>query len=250
MIEKYLKRIGFEGEIKHDVETLSKLQHHHLLSIPYENLDIMRDIPLSLEVEDMYEKMINKQRGGYCFELNGLYAWLLKSLGFEVTEYMARFFEDEPDLPPMRRHRVLGVKCNEGLFLSDVGVGLVIPRFPIEIKTGIVFEQDEEKYKLEEEEFFGFMLYKFKRGEWHKLYSFTQEPQLEKDFIMPTFYCENYPDSFFRSMDMVHIFTEKGRKSVARREVKIFEGENVTVINPKSEEEYYALLKEHFNIVI
>ena len=246
-IQAYLKRIGFAGEIRLDYDTLHKLQRLHLQNIPYENLDIMRNIPLSLEPKDMFEKIVIRGRGGYCFELNGLFTWLLRTLGFPVIEYMGRFLRDETEIP-MRRHRVMRVTCAEGDYLADVGVGQIVPRKPLPLAAGIISEQGDERYKLEMEDFLGYVLYDWKRNEWRRVYSFTEEPQLNLDFIQPTYYCENHPDSYFRTMDMVHIFTENGRKSIAGREIKIFSPEGVEVITPANEAEYKQLLDKHFGI--
>ena len=248
-IQSYLDRIGFKGQPKDDFDSLSRLQTQHLRTVPYENLDIMRDIPLSLEVEDIYEKIVVRHRGGYCFELNGLFSWLLRELGFKVVEYMARYLRDEKEIP-MRRHRVLRVSCAEGEFLCDVGVGAVIPQIPLPYALGQVSEQGAERYKLEREPFLGNVLYEWRRDEWQKLYSFTEEEQLNLDYIMPSFYCEKHPESYFRTMDMVHIFTKDGRKSVAGRELKIFSKSGVEVIVPGNEEIYKDLLLRHFMIKI
>jgi len=246
-IQAYLRRIGFEGVPKKDFATLSRLQSQHLKTVPYENLDIMRDIPLSLEIEDMYEKIVVRHRGGYCFELNGLFAWLLRELGFNVTEYMARFLRDETEIP-MRRHRVMRVTCAEGDYLCDVGVGSMVPRIPLPLVMGHVSEQGQERYKLEKEPFLGNVLYEWKNDEWRRLYSFTEEEQLNIDYVMPSFYCETHPKSYFRTMDMVHLFTEDGRKSVAGSELKIFTPDGVEVIVPGTEEVYKELLMRHFGI--
>ena len=259
-IRSYLNRIGYPTEPgiepRCDFSTLSQLQSRHLQTVPYENLDIMRDIPLSLEIDDMYEKIVVRGRGGYCFELNGLFAWLLREMGFGVVEYMARYLRDEPEIP-MRRHRVLKVTCGETAYLCDVGVGAIIPREPIPIVTGQVIEQNfagTERYKLEKEHFLGYVLYEWKKDSWQKVYSFTEEEQLNIDYVMPSFYCEKHPESFFRTMDMVHIFTDNGRKSVSTgeygRELKIFSTKGVEVIVPATDTIYHELLQVHFGITI
>ena len=248
-IVTYLKRIGYQGSPKRDFETIHDLQRMHLQSVPYENLDIVRGIPLSLEIDDLYNKIVTRHRGGYCFELNALFAWLLRSLGFKVIDYMARFLKDEPEIP-MRRHRVLLVSCEDGEYICDVGVGLVVPRRPLPFVTGKVDRQNGEKYILEKEDFLGYVLYEWKHDKWSQLYSFTQEPQLEQDFIGISFYCEKHPDSVFWPQDMVHIFTETGRKSVSGREVKIFEKGGVEVLTPATEAAYHELLSLHFGITM
>ena len=81
-IKKYFQRIGLEmpEEIVPDSKLLKELQFAHCTSVPYENLDILRGIPLSLEIDDLYEKVVVRGKGGFCFELNGLFAWLLEQL--------------------------------------------------------------------------------------------------------------------------------------------------------------------------
>ena len=258
-IRTYLNRINYSGDAKLNFATLHALQKNHLQTIPYENLDIMRNIPLSLRLDDMYNKIIIGSRGGYCFELNGLFSALLKSMGFAVVEYMARFLRDEKEIP-MRRHRVLHITCADGEFLCDVGVGGVIPRKPLPLEVGKITSDGaggNERYKLEKEDLLGWVLYE-QRGEWlsakpqnpdwRKLYSFTTEPQLDIDYEMPSFYCEKHPESFFRTMDMVHVFTDTGRKSVAGREVRIFSPGGVEVVTAATDGAYAELLKIHFNI--
>ena len=286
-VENYLNRIGFYDEPKYDrpgndYRTLGLLQSRHLKTVPYENFDIMRGIPISLKTADLYRKIVERRRGGYCFELNGLFAWLLRELGFKVEEYMGRYLRgesgegggnDENDKKlgqtrekiPMRRHRVLKVTCTDGDFLCDVGVGAIIPRIPVPMILGRVSEQgprhsnQPERYKLESEPILGYVLYEWKTSQknqksqkqgWRRIYSFTEEPQLNIDYVAPSFYCEKYPDSPFRIMDMAHIFTTDGRKSVAGREFRVFTKGKAEVIVPATEAIYKELLKKHFGIVI
>jgi len=246
-INAYLQRIGFTSTPRLDFETLYALQRKHLQTIPYENIDILRGIPISLDIDDIFEKIVIRGRGGYCFELNALFAWLLRDLGFEVTDYFARFLLNEPEIP-MRRHHVLGVSFHGERYLCDVGVGLVIPRMPIKLAAGTISEQNGECYKLEKEDFLGYVLYELKSEGWRPLYSFTEEAQIKADYMVTSFYCENHPDSIFRAGNMIHIFTENGRKSIADLELRIFSPEGVEVIDITTKEAYEKLLKLHFGI--
>jgi len=148
----------------------------------------------------------------------------------------------------MRRHRVLKVACADGEYLADVGVGGVIPRRPLPFVADNVSEQNGEKYVLRKEDFLGLVLYEWWKDSWRRVYSFTDEPQLEADFTAISYYCEAHPDSFFRTQDMVHIFTEDGRKTVAGGEVRLFGGGDVKVIKPVNKAAYHELLYEHFGI--
>lgn len=90
-IQQYLRKLqlnDFEPAV--NLATLTKLQDAHLKYIPYENFDCLNGKITSPKRQDMFNKVIMHNRGGICFELNGLYNWLLESLGFDVTSYAAR----------------------------------------------------------------------------------------------------------------------------------------------------------------
>ena len=84
-IDKYLSRIGLERQnVRCDLESLRILQLQHLLNVPFENLDIHWKVPIALDTERFYEKIVENRRGGYCYELNGLFDELLKGLGYHT----------------------------------------------------------------------------------------------------------------------------------------------------------------------
>ena len=83
-VQKYLQRIGFEGEVDISLECLTNLQHAHQSSVPYENLDMFTNVRKTLDYQILYEKIVINERGGWCSELNGMFAWLLSRIGFKV----------------------------------------------------------------------------------------------------------------------------------------------------------------------
>ena len=201
-IEQYLERIGLDGSVKADEAGLKAIQRAHLMTVPYENLDILRKAPMPLDEASLFDKVVTRRRGGYCFELNGLLGALLWAMGFEVEDYFARFLKDEPAIP-MRRHRVLAVRVpGGGRYLVDVGVGLPIPREPLRLE-----ENEQGQYALKREPFFGWVLYD--RG--RRLYAFTEEPQLTVDYEAAHFWCRFSPDSPFITGPMLAIRTAQGR---------------------------------------
>ncbi|WP_082615106.1 arylamine N-acetyltransferase family protein [Paenibacillus sp. Soil787] len=247
-IQTYLERIGFEGSLDGSAKLLADLQECHLHTVPYENLDIMNRIALSLDPQDVYQKIVVRGRGGYCFELNALFGWLLRELGYSVTDLVARFWRDEPNSPPKRRHHVLKVEAEGTAYLCDVGVGGIVPRRPIAWIEGLEQHQGEESYRLERDVYYGWMLCEQKNKEWNRIYSFTEEPQLPKDFTFATFWCENAPDSIFTKSPMVAMRTREGRNTLAGREFRIFTSAGVRTFTPETEEEYKVALQEHFGI--
>lgn len=211
-VEKYLARIGMSlpEDFAPDSAFLRELQFAHCTHVPYENLDIIRGIPLSLDEADLYKKVVEQGKGGFCFELNGLFAWLLRQLGYKVTEYAARYLRGESELP-MRRHRVLKVEATDGVWCCDVGIGEVCPRYPLRLVEGVEQPQFDECYRFEKDEFLGWVLMDLHKGEWRRFYSFTEEPQLPQDYDALCLYCEKSPKSPFIHSEMFSLKTPAGR---------------------------------------
>lgn len=229
-VKAYFDRIGLEmpETIVPDSALLSKLQFAHCTAVPYENLDMMRGIPTSLEEDALFEKVVTNRRGGICFELNGSFGNLLRELGYGVTDYAARYLRGETTLP-MRRHRVLKVQATDGIWLCDVGIGEICPRKPIALLEGVVQEQFGELYRLEKDGFLGWVLMDYHRDTWRKFYSFTEESQLMVDYIAPNFYCEKHPDSPFNKDEMFSLKTAEGRITLDGHIYKEFRNEEVFV---------------------
>ena len=249
-IEPYLARIGCAGPVQPTLETLNALQSLHNESVPYENLDIMNGVPLSLEIPDIYDKVITRGRGGYCFELNGLFAWLLRRVGYNVTEHFARYLRDEPALP-MRRHRVALVEAGGVTYLCDVGIGAFVPTFPLRFEMYIEQPQRRDIYRIVPDEALGYVVEEKRRGVWLPLFSFTLERQFgARDFFTTSWYCESHPDSFFRRANMVSMRSPTGRKTLDGRVFKIFDGDTVTVTEATGDEQFHLLLKQYFGIML
>lgn len=229
-VKKYFERIGLEmpETIVPDSALLKKLHFAHCTTVPYENLDMIRGIPTSLEEDALFRKIVEEGRGGLCFELNGSFGYLLTALGYKVTDYAARYLRGESTLP-MRRHRVMKVEATDGVWLCDVGIGEICQREPIEMVEGLVQEQYGETYKLEKEEGLGWVLWDLYKGSWRKFYSFTEEPQLQVDFIALNFYCEKHPQSPFNKDEMFAVKTADGRKTMDGHVYKEFSGGTVAV---------------------
>ncbi|MHA6482208.1 arylamine N-acetyltransferase family protein [Paenibacillus sp. strain BS8-2] len=249
-VQAYLDRIGFTGLPDGSAAALSELQQLHLQAVPYENLDIIQGVPLSLKVEDIYAKIVGRGRGGYCFELNALFGWLLRELGYEVTGCFARFWRDEVDTPPKRRHHVLRVAAEGSVYVCDVGVGGVVPRRPLLLQEGMEQEQGNECYRLDRDAEFGWMVMERKKEGWSRVFSFTEESQFAKDYLMASYWCEHAPDSVFKNNRIVAILTEEGRNSVWNGEFRLFRPEGVQVFVPQSEAEDREALRTYFGLVI
>lgn len=168
----YLKRIGYFGSVKPDLETLRNLHAAHSLSVPFENLDIHRGISIVLEKEPLYRKIVLKRRGGYCYELNLLFYFLLREIGFDVEIYRGCLFSDDETLIPPSVHLLLGVKIQER-WIADVGVGNGGYLFPepldsVHQQSGYRFFPRENGYVLQDP---------ICNGLWRNHYFFVPKPE-------------------------------------------------------------------------
>lgn len=239
-----------------DRETLFRLQRAFLQAVPYENLDILAGRPLSLAEDALYDKIVTRRRGGYCFEINGFFAVLLRSMGYTVTEYLARYLRGETAIP-MRRHRVLRVTADDGsAWIADAGIGQESFRQPLPYGDTTAEVNDGFRvYRLRKREFYGWVIEDTPVMEdttvgeavFRPFYSFTEEPQLPIDYEMPSFWCEKHPDSPFTKVPMLAIKTETGRVAIDGNQLSLYE--NGTVTRRSFEEaEYPALLARYFGI--
>lgn len=148
-LDAYLKRIQYNGSLTPDLATLTAIHRAHLLAIPYENLDIHHSCPITLELPLIYDKLVNHKRGGWCFEMNGLLAWALREVGFNVTmlsSFVGRG-EDEPVPEGAGDHLILRVDLDQP-YLADVGFGNGILE-PIPLAEG-TYQQGIFTYRLEQ----------------------------------------------------------------------------------------------------
>src|SRR4051794_15834375 len=122
-IDDYLDRIGLRAPVPVTLDGLRALHRAHLLAIPYENLDVQLGQPVTIEIAPIYDKIVNRRRGGWCYEMNGLFGWALGELGFRVTRTASGVMRETFGDFAVGNHLVLQVELPEGLYLADVGFG-------------------------------------------------------------------------------------------------------------------------------
>ena len=190
-------------------ENLERLQRAHLEKIPYNNLGIYVSgtVP-SLDEQELFNKIIRQKRGGYCFELNGLFTQLLRSLGYEVEEYFARWHFGGSDAVPMRRHRICKVVCDDREFISDVSIGSAGSVIPFDFTFDTEQERAVRNYRFMHHKMLGILLETKTSDGWVPYYSFTQDPHYPQDFEYANYFCAANPDSVFRKKFFMHRQTE------------------------------------------
>ena len=247
-VSRYLARIGIAEALPPTGESLRRLQKAHLFTVPYENMDILAGRPIVLKTGRLYEKIVLRRRGGYCFELNELFGALLRALGYGVRDYFGRFLKGEKEIP-MRRHHVLAVTCPDGgQYLCDVGVGSGSPTYPMALRAGETLRDGASLYRMRTDDFLGWVLEEAHEGGWRDVYSFTEEEQLPADFVAASFYCEKSPDSPFNKAPMISIRTEEGRKTRDGDEFRIFGRDGVQTLRVTDPAEQARLMRDWFGL--
>ena len=257
-VEEYLKRIEYTGSTECSLANLTELQETHVHTVPYENLDIVEGREVSLAPECIYDKIVTRRRGGYCFELNGLFSWLLSQLGYKPIEFFGRWLKGEELAIPPRRHRICKVIMDGQPYICDVGVGMNAPRHPLVFEEGLEQKQGNETYRIISHEKLIWVVQELEKGEWGNLYSFTEDIAQPIDFFMPHYYCTTHPESIFLNLTMVYIRTREGRNTIAdvldpvtgekMREFRIFKGDKVESFIPRFDHQWQEGLKTYFGI--
>lgn len=216
-LETYLHRIGFEGTARPDVETLIALHRQHLLNIPYENIDIQLGRRCNLDVARSYRKLVEQGRGGWCYEMNGLFGWALREVGFDVTRVNGGVLRAERGDEALGNHVVLLVRLDE-TWIADVGFGDGLIE-PVPLREAAV-EQRGFRYRLER---IGDNYWRFHNHEYGgaATFDFTTNPADEALFASRCDSLQASPDSPFVMNLVCQRFVEGGyeiqRGRVAKR---------------------------------
>ena len=248
-LDAYLERIKYQGTINVSCQTLQNLHTSHTFNIPFENLDIHLGKPILLEPEALFDKIVRRERGGYCHELNGLFALMLKQIGFSVEYHMARVMYGAKSLRP-RTHQMLLVTIDQQQWIADVGFGGHGLIAPLRLESGMVEQQFSEQFQLIKDERYGFVLQSRNQEEWQNLYAFTLETYLPIDYIPANYMASTAPDSLFTQRKICTIPTPQGRIFLVDRKLKITSNGKIQETEAKTNDEYLDLLSKYFGIKI
>lgn len=221
-LDLYFERIGYSGSPRVNLQTLRDLHLLHLRHIPYENIDVFCHQGVKLDPESLTRRILLRQRGGYCFQQNGLFSLALAELGFKHHPNMARVHRNRPE-PGGRTHHINLVALEGQVWLCDVGFGGSGFREPLRLEAEVEFEQLGEIYRLHANDVHGFYLQKKMGGAWEPLYTFKIEPALPIDLQMANFYTSNSDDHVFRGAIVGTRMTARGRVTLSDHTFKIFD---------------------------
>lgn len=242
-LSDYLKRINFQAETRPDLSTLTVLMSAQLQSVPFENTEVQAGRIPSLIPENIVKKIVTDTRGGYCYEVNGLFAMALNEIGYEWYFAGAR-----PMFYPTRRpktHMVVIVTIEGKNYLCDTGFGGYGIREPLEITDGVIYEQNGDQFRLEfiEGEY---VLRSLVSDEWSPQYGFALVAQEWIEFSLANHFNATHPDTIFTQKKLAVMQTPNGRKILVDNSLKIIEAGITTL----SEEDYSSAAREYFGLTI
>lgn len=238
----YLDRIGHRGGVAPTLDTLHALVAAHSRTIPFENLDPLLGAPVSdLGPAALADKLVYRRRGGYCYEHNGLMAFVLEQLGFGVERLAGRVVwmrQPDDDTLPALTHQISAVTVpgTEGRFLVDVGFGGQTPSSPIRLETDTVQHTRHEPYRVRAHGH-GYRLEALIRQKWLPLYVFTLHPRPRIDLEVGSWYVSTYPSSTFVVGFTAALVTDDARWNLRGRHLAVHraDGSEQTVFDTADE---------------
>ena len=246
-VDRYLERIGVDRSgLSLDIGSLRLLQRSHLLTVPFENLDIHWKRPIALDCEAFYYKVVDERRGGFCYELNGLFDELLRSLGFTTRLISARVFNGTSHGPEFD-HAAIIVTVGDEEYLADVGYGDFSAeplRFVLDVeqrdKNGTFIIRPSDDEYLEVARSIG--------GEWKSEYIFKDIARDLSEFAEMCDFQQYSPDSHFTKSKLCSIMTQSGRKTLTDTKFIVTTEADKAERPVADDSEFCRLLNDEFGI--
>ena len=249
-VKQYLQRLNYNRPVTVDLSTLKSLQIQHLYTIPFENLDIHYDTPITLDIDRIFQKVVLKGRGGFCYELNGLFHELLNRIGFEVQRIAANVYDATKQQYGIDfDHLVNMVQIGKYQYLADVGFGEFSLR-PLPIILQKEIHDHRGTFRIVNHNLGIFRVEKRNKDKWEPEYIFTDQVYHYQDFEPACQYHQTSPESNFTKKKVCSIATPEGRITLNGDKLKIREGEEEAITPIESEAEFLKHLKEQFGIVL
>ena len=264
---EYLARISFATPAysefhRPSLMLLKALHEAHMLAAPFENLSIHYGQPIVLRNELLFDKIVRRRRGGFCYELNGMFAWLLRQLQYRVTLLSAEVAEPGGTFSPPYDHLALLVHDVDGAdWLADVGFGDSF-RQPLRFQGNLEQDgADGHTYRLRESQTHDgaqgerdqppyWLVEQHGDAQWEPVYRFTLRPHALTDFAERCSYQQTSPDSHFTQKRICSLALPNGRISLSDlRLITTLDGKREERML-SSEDEYRAVLAERFGVVV
>lgn len=246
--ENYLRRLGLGNfSLPANAENLKLLQKRHLLSVPFENLDIHWKRPIVLDAEKFYAKIVEEKRGGFCYELNGLFYELLGKIGFSSKLVSARVGSDTGQFSAEYDHLAILTRVDDDEYLVDVGFGSFTAeplKFVLDVEqideagTFLIRKFDENYFEVAKKD----------AAEWKGEYIFMTLERDLSEFAEMCHFHQTSPDSHFTRGKVCSLMTVEGRKTLTDKKFIETRNGQKSELDVDSEEEFNRILEREFQI--
>lgn len=246
--DKYLQRIGLEKLSEPNLQQLFLLQQQHLLHIPFENLDIHLGKEITLDYKAIFKKVIEDQRGGFCYELNGLFYFFLEKIGYSVKRISARVLGSSGQIGKEYDHLAIIVEVEKESWLVDVGFGKFSFQ-PLKIELGQVQGDGRQLYKINKyDDAYHGVYTKEEKEDWRLGYLFSLEHRAVSEFAEMCHHQQTSPDTNFTKRRMITKPRLNGRVTLTDTKLKITEAGMITEQPIHSELDFQKALKKYFQM--
>ena len=213
----YLERIRLPEAPTPDADGLIAVQRAHRLAIPFENLDVRLGRGIELAPDAIFDKLVTRRRGGYCFEQNGLFLRALDHFGFAARPLLARVWLGAETIPA-RTHLLLLVRFGDSFWIADAGFGGAFCP-PMPLAEGECDSPDGASHRLVRDPRHGWLLERRApgAGDWAAQYSFTLDEVWPADIAQANHHTATLPGSRFVDNVVASIVLPHGFASLMNR---------------------------------
>lgn len=246
-LARYLDRIGVAAIDGAGAATLAAVQRGHRLSIPFENLDIPLGRGIALAPDRLFDKLVTRRRGGYCFEQNSLFLGMLRALSFEARPLLGRVWLMAEDTPP-RTHTLNFVRLDGADFIADAGFGgSYVPPMPL-VDGREEIGPDGVRHRLLADADHGWMLERDAGTGWARQYSFTLDPAWPADLEAANHWTSTRPGTRCTTLRVASIVLEDGYASLVDRTLTVSRADETFVSEIDDAAAYRQALGRHFGL--
>ena len=248
-IEKYVERIKYQGKLNLNEKCLKELHRNHVMAIPFEAIDIQLKRPISLKEKDIYNKVIDNNRGGYCYELNLLFHKFLSKIGFSNHLISAKIY-DSGKFGPEYDHMAILLQLDD-TWLVDVGYGDLFIE-PLKLIPDFQQEDTNKIYKIEKQNSNEYLLTESQKDhlDFRIKYKFNTTPKKSKEFYDQNNWKQSSKESYFVKNTVCTIPTLSGRKTIFNNTYKSKNNNLVKEHLIQDEKELHEILENEFKLNI
>ena len=237
------------GPVENSLEWVAQLQQAHIANLCFNSLSVLLDEPISLDIADIYEKLVIQRRGGYCFEHNKLMHDVLLHLGFNVRILVAKVVNNQPVDSP-RTHRITLLEFQGESYLVDAGFSANSPRAPIKLDVGIDVTQGSYTYRLIMNAHQDYQLELKTDVDYFSFYTFNLQRYTEADCVMGNFYSCQFQKAVFKNNLVLSLIKPDVTLSVRNTSYHRIGPESTSVINIEDDKHLRFIISTDFGITL